>query len=298
MKNTKKKQSKLHHKVHRHFKLALLPHGANQFRPHLVRSYGILVILGVVGAAFIASNPSLTQSSVLGTEANVTSQQLLDDTNSERTKQSLAPLQNNEVLATAAFMKAQDMFKNQYWAHTSPEGATPWQWFSEAGYNYAYAGENLAKNFKTAGATVTAWMGSPTHRENILNAKYSEVGFAVADGVLDGKHAKIIVALYAQPSAPVVAGAATPQTVAPAGPANLSPLTRFGVAIQTMSPAMLGSMTLLLFAAIIALLTHTYRHQLPKPVRLSWRYHHGLYKGVGLMTVAVVLVAMYSGGQI
>lgn len=297
MKNTKKNSS-IHRKVHRNFKLAFLPHVSNQFRPHLVRSYGILVILGVVGAVFIASNPSLTQSEVLGTEANVTSQQLLDDTNSERAKANLAPLQNNEVLATAAFMKAKDMFANQYWAHTSPSGATPWQWFSEAGYNYAYAGENLAKNFKTAGAAVTAWMGSPTHRENILNANYSEVGFAVADGVLEGKHAKLIVALYAKPSAAAVAGAATPQTVAPAGPSSLSPLTRFGVALQTMTPAMLGSVILLMFAAIVALLTHTYRHQLPKPIRMSWRYHHGLYKGVGLMTIAVVLVAMYSGGQI
>ncbi len=297
MKNTHTKRP-IHHKVHRHLKLTFVPHVANQFRPHLVRSYGILVILGLVGAAFVASNPQLAESSVLGSQATVSSEQLLDDTNAERTNQQLQPLAYNETLAAAAFLKAQDMFKEQYWAHTSPKGATPWQWFAEAGYNYAYAGENLAKNFTTADAAVTAWMGSPDHRKNILNAQYTEVGFAVADGVLNGKHAKLIVALYGAPAAPTVAGALAPQSVSPAGPAALSPITRFGVAVQSMTPAVLGSVVLLLFAALVAIATHAYRHRLPKPVRMSWRYHHGLYKSVGLTAVAVVLVALYSGGQI
>lgn len=297
MKNKKTKRS-IHSRVRRHLKLSFMPHASNQFRPHLVRSYGILAILGLVGVAFIASNPSLN-GSVLGVEAGVTSQQLLDNTNNERQKNSRTPLQYSEMLSAAAFMKAQDMFKQQYWAHTAPDGATPWQWFSEAGYNYAYAGENLAKNFQTASAAVTAWMGSPTHRENILNEHYSEVGFAVVDGVLDGKHAKIIVALYGRPATPAIAGVTTPQAVVPsAASGDINLVTRFGVAVQSMTPALLGSVLLLLFAAIVALAAHTYRRQMPRTIRQSWRYHHGLYKSIGLSAIAIVIVALYSGGQI
>jgi uncharacterized protein YkwD len=299
MKNTKHKKL-IHHHVRRHVKLMLVPHRANDFRPRLVRSYGVLVLLGLAGLAFITSNPSLGSTSVLGAEETVSSQQLLDDTNNERQKDNLPALAYNETLSAAAFLKAQDMFNNQYWAHVSPSGTTPWQWFSKAGYNYAYAGENLAKNFTTAAAATTAWMASPTHRKNILDEHYTQAGFAVMDGVLNGKHAKIIVALYGKPASPAVAGATAPAptTTAPVSTETVLPITRFGIALQSMTPAVLGSVALLSVAAVVALVAHTYRRQLPLSVRRSWRYHHGLYKSAGLMGAVVVLVVLYSGGQI
>lgn len=297
MKNTKKpaQRQAIHKRVHRHAKLAVVPHVSNQFRPHLVRWYGLAAIFVVVFVAFAASNFS-SSGTVLGTKANVTALGLLNDTNTERTRQGEEALRYDEQLSSAAFLKAQDMFKQQYWAHTAPDGTTPWKWFGEAGYNYAFAGENLAKNFTTTQATVTAWMASTHHRENILNPQYSDVGFAVMDGILNGKQTTIVVALYGTPAS-AVAGVAA-QTSASGESAPLSVVARFGVALQSMTPAMLGSIALLFGGAVVALVAHAYRKQLPVAVRRSWRYHHGLYKSVGLMTVAIVLVALYSGGQI
>lgn len=296
MKNTKKISTRvaIHKKVRRHAKLAVVPHVSNQFRPHLVRWYGVAAILVVAFVAFAGSNLSTT-GTVLGTKANITAVELLNDTNEQRTKEGKPALRYDEQLSTAAFLKAQDMLRQQYWAHVAPDGTTPWKWFGDAGYNYAYAGENLAKNFTTTKSTVAAWMASPDHRANILNGHYTDVGFAVMDGTLDGKQATIIVALYGTPASSV-AGAA--QTSASIAGTSMSPLTRFGLALQSMTPAMLGSLMLLLSGAVIALGAHAYRRQLPLPVRRSWRYHHGLYKSVGLMTVAVVLITLYSGGQI
>lgn len=293
------KKTSVARRIHRHIKLAVVPHSANQFRPHLARTYSIVMLLAIVSITFVGSRLS-TNDSVLGVEANVSATELLTDTNAERGRDNLQPLKYNDRLSTAAFLKAQDMFKQQYWAHVAPDGTTPWQWFSKVSYNYTYAGENLAKNFKTASATTTAWMASQKHRENILNPHYTDIGFAVVDGELGGKRTTLIVALYGEPATEEqVAGAAIPQghSITPVA-AAMSPITRFGVILQSMSPATLASVMLLLFTAMIAMSAHTYRRQLPVPIRRSWRYHHGLYKAVGLTAVVVVIVGLYSGGQI
>ena len=94
-----------------------------------------------------------------------------------------------------------------YFAHNSPENKTPWFWFDQVGYKYVYAGENLAINFNDSKDVAQAWMNSPTHRDNILKAGYTEVGTALSTGMYKGKEAIFVVQLYASPkiveSAPV-----------------------------------------------------------------------------------------------
>ncbi len=111
--------------------------------------------------------------------ADVTIQDLLTLVNQERQREGLTPLAENTKLDQAAFLKAQDMISNDYFAHYSPQGTSPWYWFDQAGYYYQYAGENLAMNFFDSQEAVTAWMNSPLHRENILNKNYTETGIAV-----------------------------------------------------------------------------------------------------------------------
>lgn len=301
---TKKKTTKrvisLKKKVNRRLKLTFIPHAGNQYRPHLVRRYGLASVLMVV-VVLLSGYNFTTTGSVLGVQQPISPSDLLTDTNLQRTDQHLPALRVNPELSQAAFMKANDMFANQYWAHVSPSGVTPWYWFTKVGYNYDYAGENLAKNFTTAGTTVAAWMASPKHRANILDTHYTDVGFAVVDGTLDGQHTTLIVALYGQTEAHVaVAGASiVPPLVSSTQVAySLSPISRLGVALQSSAPAMLGSVVLLLFAAVVALGAQAYRRRLPLSMRRSWRYHHGLYKAVGLTSLAVMIVGLYSGGQI
>lgn len=226
----------------------------------------------------------------------MTSDALLAGTNNERRKAGLSQLKINEKLSQAAFLKAQDMFEKQYWAHTAPGGTTPWQWFGKAGYNYSFAGENLAKNFRTADAALTAWMASSEHKENILSKHYSDVGFAVVDGILDGKNATIIVALYGAPASSGVAGIQTSSSAAASR--AIGPLTRLGVAVQAMSPAALGSILVMLLIMGVALLAHVYRDKLPKRLRVTWYRHHGLAKAGGMAVLSLVVIVLYSGGQI
>jgi amino acid transporter len=65
-----------------------------------------------------------------------------------------------------------------------------------------------------------------------------------------------------------------------------------------MTPALLGSIVLVLLAAGVAFAAHAYRKKLPKPMRQSWRRHHGLYKALGMASFALILITLYGGGQI
>ncbi len=88
------------------------------------------------------------------------------------------------------------MINDDYWAHVSPNGTKPWSFFIDAGYNYRYAGENLARDFADPASAVEAWMASPTHKENILSSKYKDIGIAVVEGELAGVETTLIVQFF------------------------------------------------------------------------------------------------------
>jgi hypothetical protein len=54
----------------------------------------------------------------------------------------------------------------------------------------------LARDFADASSAVSAWMASPTHRENILSPKYKDIGISVVEGSLNGVDTTIIVQLF------------------------------------------------------------------------------------------------------
>lgn len=298
-KQTRKKPATvpLKRRVHKRVKLAVVPHKANQFRPHAVRRYGIAIIVAFVLLAQGLYN-GVTSGNILGTEAQVTTAGLLAATNSARVEQGEKPLANNAQLAEAAKLKVRNMFDKQYWAHTAPDGTAPWYWFGQVGYAYADAGENLAKNFTTSDSTVSAWLASPTHRANVLKTEYQDVGFAVMSGMLGDKPTTLIVALYGAPDQATVQGAAHTETVSGID-MSLSIMARIGLGLQALTPAAISSIVVLAVAANIALVAHIYRRKLPLALRRSWYRHHGMYKAVGFVSLAIIIVFAYGGvGQI
>lgn len=103
-------------------------------------------------------------------------QQVLILTNEERAKQGLAALQADAKLMAAAHEKSVDMQTNNYFSHTSPTFGSPFDRLKALGISYRAAGENIAKGQRTPSEVVKAWMDSPGHRANILNAKYTHLG--------------------------------------------------------------------------------------------------------------------------
>lgn len=159
----------------------------------------ILIALTLVGFQFILGFTNRSFPQVLGYAANISPEEVIRLTNVERTNSGLAPLSSNSALSQAAIAKGNDMLAKGYWAHFAPDGTSPWSFFLSFGYKYRYAGENLARDFSDSGTAVKAWMNSPTHRENILNANYKEIGIGVVEGNLAGVDTTIIVQFFGAP---------------------------------------------------------------------------------------------------
>ncbi len=72
--------------------------------------------------------------------------------------------------------KSVDMARNNYFSHTSPTYGSPFDQMRAAGISYRAAGENIAQGQRTPQQVVQAWMDSPGHRQNIMNASYTHIG--------------------------------------------------------------------------------------------------------------------------
>jgi hypothetical protein len=128
--------------------------------------------------------------------AKVSPIELTELTNDRREEAEVNTLTVDPRLIGAAKLKADHMAENGYFAHISPEGVEPWHWFDEAGYEYQYAGENLAVNFSESYQVDEAWMNSPLHRKNIINENFEDIGIATAQGEYKGKEATFVVQLF------------------------------------------------------------------------------------------------------
>ncbi|MDP2933287.1 MAG: CAP domain-containing protein [bacterium] len=120
-------------------------------------------------------------------------------TNQARALTGLSELAESKELDTAALEKAQDMQIQRYFAHQSPEGTSPWYWIEKNDYTFAIAGENLAINYNNVQELMTAWLESPSHRENILNPKFLDLGVGVRQFSIGSKNYTVIVQMFGAP---------------------------------------------------------------------------------------------------
>ncbi|MFH0937204.1 MAG: CAP domain-containing protein [Candidatus Daviesbacteria bacterium] len=188
----------------RKIKHLFIPHSETHRKaPLLSWHYLVIYILLFILLRVSIDLVEIYKPGVLGITSNIDSRQLIEETNKERQKQGLLPLAENSTLDQAARLKAANMFEENYWAHFSPSGKDPWGFILSSGYKFSYAGENLARNFYNSPDVVSAWMASSSHRDNILNPKYQDIGIAVVDGVLDGQKTTLVVQMFGKPYEPM-----------------------------------------------------------------------------------------------
>jgi uncharacterized protein YkwD len=159
----------------------------------------IFVLLGLIVSSWMPLKIAPSQK-VLGINYSITGNQFVDKINTIRRQNGLAPLNLNYKLSQAAMQKANDMVANNYWAHFSPSGRSPWSFIANSNYKYYYAGENLAKGYTNLDAVFNAWMNSESHKRNILSNHFADTGFAMVDGKLGGENSTIIVEMFASPN--------------------------------------------------------------------------------------------------
>lgn len=124
---------------------------------------------------------------------------LFQEVNHLRIEHGLPELVINEQLEKAAALKAEDMIRYSYFAHTSPKSTTPWHWINLSGYQYVSAGENLATNFTSTETLLNAWMNSPSHKANIFKKGYTDTGYAVVTYSHGGTDTTLVVQLFGKP---------------------------------------------------------------------------------------------------
>lgn len=175
----------------------LLPHESNNLKAKILHNSSLLILaVSLIAYQLALSFFPAFAPRILGYAANISPSEVIRLTNEKRINSGLAPLEENSQLSQAARTKGADMLARGYWAHASPDGSQPWKFFTDAGYRYRYAGENLARDFSDPNSAVEAWMSSPSHKENLLSPKYKEIGIAVVEGNLAGVDTTIIVQLF------------------------------------------------------------------------------------------------------
>jgi len=187
------KRSAHHHKRGKHYEKTYWP-----YLP-LLAIAGLAIILNFVWVGLSGGHHGQVLGAATG---NITTDGLLTETNQDRIGNRVGSLTIDSLLTEAAQAKANDMVAQNYWAHVSPEGKSPWQFVNQSGYKYTAAGENLAYGFANNSEVLKAWMNSSEHRENLLNWRYQNVGFGIAKAPsFQGQPDQtIVVAMYGRPT--------------------------------------------------------------------------------------------------
>jgi uncharacterized protein YkwD len=141
-------------------------------------------------------------------EAPVLSARVLDLVNAARARGARCgerafgpapPVKLSTTLAGVALGHANDMAEHDYFEHQDLSGHTPADRVRAVGYREKLVGENIAYGPQSADEVVQGWLDSPGHCENIMDARFAEMGVAFAPGHAS-KHGLYWVQLLAAPS--------------------------------------------------------------------------------------------------
>jgi uncharacterized protein YkwD len=92
------------------------------------------------------------------------------------------PLQESAALDRIAYEHAADMARHDYFEHIDLSGHSPADRVRASGYREKLVGENIAYGPTSAEEVVAGWLHSTGHCENLMDARFSEVGLARVSG--------------------------------------------------------------------------------------------------------------------
>jgi uncharacterized protein YkwD len=111
--------------------------------------------------------------------------------NRERAARALRPLRASAELDAAAARYARQMVAQRFFDHVSPTGVSLRMRVARTGYlrGSFLIGEDIATGIgqdASPAGIVAAWMGSPPHRRNILQAAFRDAGLGIVPGLATG----------------------------------------------------------------------------------------------------------------
>ncbi|MBI4100873.1 CAP domain-containing protein [Candidatus Microgenomates bacterium] len=271
-----------------------IAHRGNNYRPHLLKPLSLAAILTTVVLIQLYFNyVGNRRWQVLGYAAQINEQAVVEAVNFERQQQGQPNLQIDPKLQAAARAKAGDMIERHYWDHYGPDGTPPWSFIDRQGYIYAVAGENLARDFDTSSGAVAGWMTSQSHRQNLLNPNYQDIGVAIIN--TGGQQpSPLVVALFAQPAS---LAPANPELIKEVFAASSSQI-RFSLT-NVLSPLATLTWAAKVTGGLLGILVLTYmgQHIVIRCKHLAWdkRLHrHPLFLAAMLLAaILVIIVSSY-----
>lgn len=186
-------------------------HTPRALRPRALTSYALIIILTKL---FISSYLFLVFPTVLSAFTTIENE-ILTLVNESRAQAQVVPLKIDLELGRAAQAKADDMIANDYFAHFGSDGKSPWDWIDYKKYPYSIAGENLGKDFVTASSVHRALLVSSTHKKNILNPGYRDLGIGIAVGQINNRDTMVLVQMFGAraPAISILSKLKTPEDV-------------------------------------------------------------------------------------
>jgi uncharacterized protein YkwD len=116
-------------------------------------------------------------------DSNRMADEVLFLVNLERATEGLAPVVVSPALQRIAEDYACQMIDEGFFDHVDPTtGYGPAERAVVGRYVYFAIGENLAAGVESAADVMRVWMESPSHRANILDPHWEEIGIAVRMG--------------------------------------------------------------------------------------------------------------------
>ncbi len=137
---------------------------------------GMALCLGLSACGSGGSTPPAQQASansgpVSGSTAGA-------QINAIRARVGLPALTRNATLDAAARAHANDMVKNNFFAHEGSDGSSSSQRVTRAGYRWCTVGENISVGYSSSSSSIESWRTSPGHYRNIVSRKAKEYGLA------------------------------------------------------------------------------------------------------------------------
>ena len=149
--------------------------------------------VGASGAAAAASG--ISQASVgpqaAGASAQTFEERALALVNAARatarscgatTHPAAPPMRWDTRTVQASRAQAEYLQQNNAFSHTGANGSTVGDRLTATGYAWSTVGENIAAGHLDLPAVVQAWIDSPGHCANIMNANFVDVGIALVPG--------------------------------------------------------------------------------------------------------------------
>jgi uncharacterized protein YkwD len=161
---------------------ALRKTGCREFADQALRDIGVYrhgadswVLIAAPSAARKSSSATRVLQLVNAVRANGTRC-------GERSFSAAPPLQQSATLDKVAYEHAADMARHDYFEHVDLGGHTPADRVRASGYREKLVGENIAYGPTSAEEVVAGWLHSTGHCENLMDARFAEMGLAQASG--------------------------------------------------------------------------------------------------------------------